>query len=136
MSPQVFGTSPFAPADFEASSTMCTRCFETQSSPGCTCTRRSKFLTHSLLFHHSFGETNPVISTNCVHQSFASLHPSAFAVCSVTQPMRPFPVKNRFIPFKHGLRTPNEGKSKISEKLGRCGRQTVLRPYLKIWDWD
>ena len=48
MSPQVFGTSPFAPADFEASSTMCTRCFETQSSPGCTCTRRFKFLTHSL----------------------------------------------------------------------------------------
>ena len=48
MSPQVFGTSPFAPADFEASSTMCTRCFETQSSPGCTCTHRSKFLTHSL----------------------------------------------------------------------------------------
>ena len=31
-----------------ASSTMCTRCFEIQSSPGCTCTRRSKFLTHSL----------------------------------------------------------------------------------------
>ena len=30
------------------SSTMCTRCFETQSSLGCTCTRRSKFLTHSL----------------------------------------------------------------------------------------
>ena len=27
---------------------MCTRCFETQSSLGCTCTRRSKFLTHSL----------------------------------------------------------------------------------------
>ena len=27
---------------------MCTRCFETQSSPGCTCIRRSKFLTHSL----------------------------------------------------------------------------------------
>ena len=33
-----------------ASSTMCTRCFETQSSPGCTCTRRSRFLTHSLLY--------------------------------------------------------------------------------------
>ena len=33
----------------------------------------------------------------------------------------------------HGLRTP---KSKISEKLGRCGRQNMLRPYLKIWDWD
>ena len=29
-SPQIFGTSPFAPADFEASSTMCTRCFETR----------------------------------------------------------------------------------------------------------
>ena len=28
---------------------MCTRCFETQSSPGCTCTRRFKFLTHSLV---------------------------------------------------------------------------------------
>ena len=27
-------------------------------------------------------------------------------------------------------------KSKISEKLGRCGRQNKLRPYLKIWDWD
>ena len=27
-------------------------------------------------------------------------------------------------------------KSKISEKLGRCGRQNMLRPYLKILDWD
>ena len=27
-------------------------------------------------------------------------------------------------------------KSKISEKLGRFGRQNMLRPYLKIWDWD
>jgi len=27
-------------------------------------------------------------------------------------------------------------KSKISERLGRCGRQNMLRPYLKIWDWD
>ena len=42
--PQIFETSTFAPADFEASSTMCT-----QSSPGCICTRRSKFPTHSLL---------------------------------------------------------------------------------------
>ena len=48
--PQIFGTSPFAATDFEASSTMCTRCFENQSSPGCTCTRRSKFLTHSLTY--------------------------------------------------------------------------------------
>ena len=27
-------------------------------------------------------------------------------------------------------------KSKISESLGRCGRQNMLRLYLKIWDWD
>ena len=27
-------------------------------------------------------------------------------------------------------------KSKISEKLGRCGRQNMLPSYLKIWDWD
>ena len=27
-------------------------------------------------------------------------------------------------------------KSKISERLGRCGRQNMVRPYLKIWDWD
>ena len=27
-------------------------------------------------------------------------------------------------------------KSKISKKLGRCGRQNNLPPYLKIWDWD
>ena len=27
-------------------------------------------------------------------------------------------------------------KSKKSEFLGRCGRQNMVRPYLKIWDWD
>ena len=27
-------------------------------------------------------------------------------------------------------------KSKISEKLGRCGRQKMLPPYLKIWEWE
>ena len=27
-------------------------------------------------------------------------------------------------------------KSKISEKLGRCGRQNMLPPYLKIWEWE
>ena len=26
--------------------------------------------------------------------------------------------------------------SKISEKLGQCGRQNMLWLYLKIWDWD
>ena len=35
--------------------------------------------------------------------------------------------------LSHGLRTPNKWrhKSEISEKLGRCGRQNMLRPYLK-----
>ena len=27
-------------------------------------------------------------------------------------------------------------KSKISEKLGWCGRQNMLRPYLKTWEWE
>ena len=36
----------------------------------------------------------------------------------------------------HGLRTPNEGIEKTSENLGRCGRQNMLRPYLKIWEWE
>ena len=27
-------------------------------------------------------------------------------------------------------------KSKMSVKLGRCGRQNMLRPYLKIWEWE
>ena len=35
------------------------------------------------------------------------------------------------------LRTPNESiNQKKSEILGRCGRQNMLRPYLKILDWD
>ena len=27
-------------------------------------------------------------------------------------------------------------KSKKSENLGRCGRQNMLRSYLKIWEWE
>ena len=27
-------------------------------------------------------------------------------------------------------------KSKISEKLGRCGRQNMLPPYYTIWEWE
>ena len=27
-------------------------------------------------------------------------------------------------------------KSKKSENLGRCGRQNILRSYLKFWDWE
>ena len=37
----------------------------------------------------------------------------------------------------HGLRTTNEGINQRNlEKLGRCGRQNMLGPYLTIWDWD
>ena len=32
--------------------------------------------------------------------------------------------------------TPCRHKSKISEKLGRYGWQNMLRPYLKIWEWE
>ena len=27
-------------------------------------------------------------------------------------------------------------KPKMSEKLGQCGRQNILRLYLKIWEWE
>ena len=42
-------------------------------------------------------------------------------------------------PFSRKARTTDtqwRHKSKISEKLGRCGRQNILRPYLKIWEWE
>ena len=39
--------------------------------------------------------------------------------------------------FAHGLQTPNEGiNQKKSENLGRCGRQNMLQPYPKIWEWE
>jgi hypothetical protein len=41
-----------------------------------------------------------------------------------------------FHPSDRLIRTQWRHKSKISEKLGRCGRQNILQPYLKIWDWD
>ena len=50
--------------------------------------------------------------------------------------------RNLFIKFHIGMyyaRTTDtqwRHKSKISEKLGRCGRQNMLRPYLKIWEWE
>ena len=34
------------------------------------------------------------------------------------------------------MNTQHRHKSKISEKLGRCGRQNMLWLHLKIWDWD
>ena len=39
----------------------------------------------------------------------------------------------------HGLRTPNEGINQRYLKNwadARCGRQNMLRPYLKIWEWE
>ena len=39
------------------------------------------------------------------------------------------------LPKKRATDTQWRHKSKISEKLGRCGRQNMLPPYLKIWDW-
>ena len=37
----------------------------------------------------------------------------------------------------HGLQTPNEGINQRNlEKLGRCGRQNMLWPYLKLWEWE
>ena len=36
-----------------------------------------------------------------------------------------------------GLRTPNEGTNQwYLKKMGQCGRQNMLRPYLKIWEWE
>ena len=42
------------------------------------------------------------------------------------------------IPCLHGLWTPNEGIgiSNKSVSLGQCGRQNMLQPYLKIWEWE
>ena len=37
----------------------------------------------------------------------------------------------------HVLWKPNEGINQINfENLGRCGRQNMLRPYLKIWELE
>ena len=40
------------------------------------------------------------------------------------------------ITFEHITDTQWRHKSKRSEKLGRCGRQNMLWPYLKIWEWE
>ena len=37
---------------------------------------------------------------------------------------------------EHGLRTPNEGINQRYLKNWADGRQNMLPPYLKIWDWD
>ena len=37
---------------------------------------------------------------------------------------------------KHSTDNHWRHKSKISEKLGRCGRQNMLQLYLKIWECD
>ena len=63
-------------------------------------------------------------------------HNNQGIVCLITQSNFVFRTQN--FPWM-SLRTTDiqwRHKSKISEKLGRCGRQNMLRPYLKIWDWD
>ena len=50
-----------------------------------------------------------------------------------------FVINERDMGLYKGSRTTDtqwRHKSKISEKSGRCGRQNMLPPYLKIWDWD
>ena len=40
---------------------------------------------------------------------------------------------------QQGLQTVNtqwRHKSKKSENLGRCGKQNMLWPYLKVWEWE
>ena len=48
------------------------------------------------------------------------------------------PIKRGFVCLfsKRTTDTQWRHKSKISEKLGWCGRQNMLPPYLEIWDWD
>ena len=38
----------------------------------------------------------------------------------------------------HGLRTSNEGINQryLKNWAVQCGRQNMLRPYLKIWEWE
>ena len=51
----------------------------------------------------------------------------------------PFPVSFHYPALLGITRTTDtqwRHKSKESENLGRCGRQNMLRPYLKIWGWD
>ena len=56
------------------------------------------------------------------------------AVRRLAFPARPEAQYPDLVNGGHGLQTPN--KSKISEKMDWCGRQNMLWPHLKIWDWD
>ena len=40
-------------------------------------------------------------------------------------------------PSAHGLRTPNEGRNqRYLKNWADVADKNMLRPYLKIWDWD
>ena len=41
-----------------------------------------------------------------------------------------------FLLYSRDFERLSRHKSKKSEILGRCGRRNMVRPYLKIWDWD
>ena len=49
-----------------------------------------------------------------------------------------FSPQQKELPNKRARTTDTQWRhtSNISEKLGRCGRQNMLRPYLKIWEWE
>ena len=67
------------------------------------------------------------------HHNFLSVHWFIFqAWGSYDQPL-----KISFV-FSYPRTTDTQWrhKSKISEKLGRSGRQNMLQPYLRIWKWE
>ena len=59
---------------------------------------------------------------------FECSHESRWAWCNwrtIWQPLKPRTTDTQ---WRH--------KSKKSENLGRCGKQNMLWPYLKIWEWE
>ena len=62
--------------------------------------------------------------------------PFVNAHCSISTYYRVFVKDEVWYDNSRTMDTQWRHKSKISEKLGWCGRQNMLRPYLKIWDWD
>ena len=75
-----------------------------------------------------------------IQSKFQALHPFAALLSNIVWP-RLWDFKPRYTKYivaVYSITTDTQWryKSKTSENLGRCGRQNMLRPYLKIWDWD
>ena len=86
-------------------------------------------------------------TTLALNKNFKKLHSFQMqfrkGVCPVVRPpfvsaTAPPPPTGRVIDAYKPRTTDTQWrhKTKISEKLGRCGRQNMLRPYLKIWEWE